>query len=146
MKKISRDVDYQEGLILAFSIDWGIERFKGNEEESLKALEKSMELLEKCNDCSDYTYNITRYSYAVDRWKREYDPNCAYIFEGCINYFEAKGYFKGLIHALGYLSEVYFRTQKRFGVQQLTKRMYSKIVLGYQRIYKQSCIISLGQF
>ena len=128
MKQISRDVDYQEGLILAFSIEWGIERLKGNKEKSLKALKKAMELLETCNNCSCYTYNITHYSYAVDKWKRERDPNCAYIFEECINYFENRGYYRGLIRALGYLSRVYFLTQKRVGVQQLTRNMYNRIM------------------
>jgi len=112
MKQIASNLDYQEGLILAFSIEWGVERFKGNEEKSLEALQKSMDLLEACSNCSCYTYNITHYSYAFDKWKRESDPNCACIFEECIDYFERKGYYKGLIRALGYLSTIYFQTQK----------------------------------
>lgn len=127
MKQIASNLDYQEGLILAFSIEWGVERFKGNEEKSLEALQKSMDLLEACSNCSCYTYNITRYSYAFDKWKRESDPNCACIFEECIDYFERKGYYKGLIRALGYLSTIYFQTQKRVGVQQLTKNIYRKL-------------------
>ncbi|GAG70703.1 unnamed protein product, partial [marine sediment metagenome] len=69
MKHIANMLDYQEGLILAFSIEWGIERFKGNDKKSLEVLQKSMDLLEKCTNCSCYTYNITRYSYAFDKWK-----------------------------------------------------------------------------
>ncbi|MHA1420291.1 MAG: hypothetical protein ACTSWD_07800 [Candidatus Heimdallarchaeota archaeon] len=127
MKQISKEIYYEEGLILAFSIEWGVERFKGNEDESLKAIQKSMELLEACNNCSHYTYHITRYSYAINKWRREHNPSSADIFEECVKYFAKKGFYKGLIRALGYLSVIYFHTQKQNGIHELIKKFYSKL-------------------
>jgi len=127
MKQISKNIGYQEGMILAFSIKWGIARFRGNEDRSSRILQKSIDLLEKCDNCSNYTYYITRYSYAINKWRKERDPECVDILEECIQYFERKGYIKGLIRGFGYLGVMYCHLQKRKGLQNLTRSMYNKL-------------------
>ena len=127
MKQISKDILYEEGLILAFSIEWGVERFKGREDRSLKAMQKSMELLKTCKNCSDYTYHVTRYSYAINEWRKEHNPSSADILEDCIKYFADTGLHKGLIRALGYLSIIYFHTQKQKGIHEIIQRFYVRL-------------------
>ena len=127
MKQISKEISYEEGLILAYSMEWGVERFKGKEDRSLKAMKKSMELLETCKNCSGYTYHITRYSYAINEWRKEHNPRTADILEDCVKYFADNGFYKGLIRALGYLSVIYFQTQRQKGIHELIRRFYLRL-------------------
>ncbi|MCE7737900.1 MAG: hypothetical protein KAU62_14255 [Candidatus Heimdallarchaeota archaeon] len=49
MIQLSTKIDYTNGLALAYSTKWGVEKLKGNKEQSLIALESSMNILNKAS-------------------------------------------------------------------------------------------------
>ena len=113
MKSASEELNYLEGIILSYSIEWGIEKYKGNEELSHTAIQNAMSLLEKHDNLDDYVYNVCRYSYAIDAWLEKHDPKSGEILEECFSYFVNRGIYKGAIHSLGYLSLIYFHISRR---------------------------------
>ncbi|MHA1219591.1 MAG: hypothetical protein ACTSSN_03005 [Candidatus Heimdallarchaeaceae archaeon] len=132
MKQISSEIDYQEGLILAFSIEWGVERFKGNEDKSMKALRKTMDLLEACDTCNKYTFHIARYSYAFNKWIEDHDPRSSDIFEECLKYFYENGFYRSVAQTLGILLVIYQHTYDN----KRASRVAKKILLN-QNLFKE---------
>ena len=125
MKNLSRKMNYTEGLILCYSIEWGLEKFVGNQTKSKEAILKAMELLKSWNNPEEYVYNITRYSYAIEIWLEDYDFKSREIFEECVSYFIKVGNYKGLIHSLGYLSIIYLHMQERKKAIKIAQKILS---------------------
>ncbi len=125
MKNLATKMNYTEGLILCYSIEWGFEKFIGNQTKSKKAILKAMELLKSSNNLDIYTYNVTRYSYAIEIWLEDYDFKSCEIFEECVSYFINVGNYKGLFHSLGYLSIIYLHMQKRNKAIKIAQKILS---------------------
>ncbi len=125
MKVISRKMNYKEGLILSYSIEWGLEKFIGNQTKSKESILKAMELLKSSKNFDLYVYNTTRYSYAVEIWLEDYNFKSCEIFEECVSYFIKVGNYKGLIHSLGYLSIIYLHMQKRNKTIKIANKILS---------------------
>ena len=128
MKSISEELNYPEGIILSYSIEWGIEKFKGNKNLSHIAIHKAMFLLKKHDNIDNYVYNVCRYSYAIHNWLEKHDLKSGNILEECFSYFINKGIFKGAIHALGYLSLIYnYFSRRTEAIEMATKLLASEI-------------------
>ncbi len=128
MKKVSKEINYEDGLILCYSIEWGLEKFKGNIQQSKRAIEKAMELIEIAENLDDYVYYLCYYSYAIEIWLDKHDPRSGEILEECVPYFLNKGLHKGLVHALGYLSIIYLQIQRRKKATAIIKKILSSKV------------------
>jgi tetratricopeptide (TPR) repeat protein len=123
MKSNSEELNYLEGTILSYSIEWGIERFKGNKNLSHTAIQKAISLLEKHYSVDKYVYNVCRYSYAIDNWLGKHDLRSKKILEECFTYFISRGIFKGAIHSLGYLSLIYNYFSRRTEAIEMAKKL-----------------------
>ncbi len=111
MLTISEEINYQDGIVWAYSYIWYAEKIKGNKEKSAKAMDKSLEILNQLTDCDKYIHYFILYSYAVDKWLEEHDPTSIQIFEDCLNYFYHNKFYRSLAQTLGMLSVIYMRTQ-----------------------------------
>ncbi|MHA1345043.1 MAG: hypothetical protein ACTSVO_00635 [Candidatus Heimdallarchaeaceae archaeon] len=125
MRNLSRKMNYTEGLILSYSIEWGLEKFIGNQTKSKEAIIKAMELIKSSNNLDEYIHNVTRYSYAIEIWLEDYDFKSCEIFEECVSYFIKVGNYKGLFHSLGYLSIIYLHMQRRNKAIKIAQRILS---------------------
>ncbi len=123
MKSLSEELNYLEGIILSYSVEWGIEKFKGNKNLSHIAIQKAMSLLEKHDNIDNYVYNVCRYSYAIDNWLEKHDLKSGDILEECFSYFIDKWIIKGAIHSLGYLSLIYNYFSRRTEAIEMAKKL-----------------------
>jgi len=124
MKLLAKRENYQNGLALSSSIEWGVEKLKGNKELAFKAVNSSINLLEKSKLQDDYIYYVCQYSWAIERWLEKHDANVINILEGCILYFYKKGFHRGLIQTLGILSIIYLRTQDKKKAIEISKKLF----------------------
>ncbi|MFW9851735.1 MAG: hypothetical protein ACFFDS_02225 [Candidatus Thorarchaeota archaeon] len=125
MKSLSEEIDYLGGLVLCYSIEWGLEKFKGNRIKSRDAIHKAMDLLETANELDSYVYNVSRYSFALEIWLENHDFKSACILEDCVSFFLKEKNYKGLIHSLGYLSIIYSHSQNRQKAIKTAQRIIS---------------------
>ena len=125
MLNLSKRVKYQEGLALAYSTKWGIEKYKGNKEQSLQAMKKSIEIVEKIGKRDPYVYHICKYTYGIEIWLEHHMIECVTIFEECIPYFYRNGFNRGFIQSLGILSVIYSKTQDVRKLDELSKIVLS---------------------
>ncbi len=129
---ISNEINYQEGIAWAHSYVWYIEKVKGNEKKSAKAMDKSLEILNQLTDCDRYIHYFILYSYAVEKWLEERDTKSADILEECADYFFQNGFYRSLVQALGILLIIYQRTQNSEKVLETSKGL-----LGNKSVFEQ---------
>jgi len=120
---ISKEINYQDGIAWAHSYVWYIEKVKGNEKKSAKAMDKSLETLNQLTDCDRYIHHFILYSYAVEKWLEERDPKSADILEECAEYFFQNGFYRSLVQTLGILAIIYQRTKSREKVLETSKSL-----------------------
>ncbi|MHA1203130.1 MAG: hypothetical protein ACTSQ4_11510 [Candidatus Heimdallarchaeaceae archaeon] len=114
-------IDYIEGLALAYTTKWGIEKSQGNKEASADSLLKAKEAISRINS-KDYTYYICTYSFAIHDWLVSRDIKVVKRLEECCEYFYSRGFFHGLAMGLGILTIIYQQTQNREGSMQLIRK------------------------
>ncbi len=132
MLTISKEIDYQDGIAWAYSYVWYIEKVKGNEKKSAKAMDKSLETLNQLTDCDKYIHHFILYSYAVEKWLEERDPRSIDILEECTDYFFQNGFYRSLVQTLGLLLIIYQRTQNREKVLEI-----SQVLLGNKSVFEK---------
>ena len=125
MKKQSIERNYKGGLILSLSIEWGIEKLKGNKEDSKRAITQCMSLLENNNEHDEYIYHICRYIYATEQWIEEHNYKCSSILEDLIPYFHRKGFHRSIAQILGILSIIYQHTQNEAKASYIGEQLFS---------------------
>ncbi len=126
MKKQSIEQNYKDGLILSLSIEWGIEKLKGNKENSRRAITQCMTLLGNNNATDEYVYHICRYIYATEQWIDEHNYQCSNILEGLIPYFHRKGFHRSIAQILGMLLIIYQHTQNEAKASYISEQLFSK--------------------
>ena len=132
MLTISEEISYQDGIAWAYSYIWYIEKVKGNEKKSAKAMDKSLEILNQLTDCNRYIHHFILYSYAVEKWLEERDTKSSDILEECADYFFQNGFYRSLVQTLGILLIIYQRTQNSEKVLEISKGL-----LGNKRVYEK---------
>jgi len=122
MIELALKTDYDEGLALAYTTKWGIEKFQGNNKISRESLVKAKDAVSKVNS-KDYTYYVCTYSFAVQEWLVNRDNKVEEILEECCNYFYSRGFYHGLVMGLGILKIIYQQTQNKEKSMKLTKKI-----------------------
>ncbi len=125
MKSISEINMYHDRLAWVYSYIWYVEKFEGNKEQSVEAIEKAWELLNKFSYDNEYIYYFVRYSYGFELWVEKHDINSSIIFEECFQYFHKNSFYRSSIQTLGILSIIYTRTQNSNRILELSKRILS---------------------
>ncbi len=125
MIQLSTKIDYTNGLALAYSTKWGVEKLKGNKEQSLIALESSMNILNKASKRDDYIYFICNYTFAFSKWTENHDITSSITFEECFEYFSKNGFYRSSVQTIGILGIIYTRTQNSRKILDLSRKILS---------------------
>ncbi len=125
MKEISRKIDYDGGLALAYNVEWYIEKYKGNKQRSKEALDESMKFISLNDNIEEYDYYVCNYSFAIEKWLIKRDVTAAEILEKCAEYFMQKGFYRSLTFALGVLILIYQQDQNWGKTLSISKRILS---------------------
>lgn len=112
MFRISKETNYNAGLTLAHSIEWGVLKLKGKPKKSMAALKKAKLLLERREQKKDYIYYVCKYSFALDNWLLNHKYETTVDFEECSVYFYKEGYYRSLAQTFGLQSLIYTRTHE----------------------------------
>ncbi len=112
MFRISKEINYIDGLILAYSIEWGILKLEGRIKESTNSLRKVKLLLSKNEQKDNYVYYICKYSLAFEDWVLNHNFETANDFEDCSKFFYKEGFYRSLAQTFSFLSVIYSRRQQ----------------------------------
>ncbi len=132
MYKIAERQEYREGLAFYYSFVWYIEKFKGKQEQSKKAILKAKDILDHTEKKNEYIYHFVRYSYAVEQWTAYQDKDCTEIFEECLLYFYNNEFYRSVIQTLGLLTIIYQQTQNKEKASSV-----SKLLLNHSHSFNQ---------
>jgi len=125
MEEISININYNEGLALAYYKKWYIWKLRGEKERSRESLDKSIDYVQLL-ESKNYAYHVCMYSFAVDKWLRERDTNSTNILEKCADYFFENGFYRSFAQCLAILLLIYQQTQDKKKSMELTKKIISK--------------------
>jgi tetratricopeptide (TPR) repeat protein len=123
IKELSLLVSLDEGICLAYQLEWHVEKLKGKKDKNSKMIESAIEILNQKKINDEYTYYGCKYSYALELWFENRDYKCASFLEECVNYFYSNGFYHGLAMSLGVLSIIYQQTQNKEKSMKLLKRI-----------------------
>ncbi|MBY8999583.1 MAG: hypothetical protein KGD64_01590 [Candidatus Heimdallarchaeota archaeon] len=112
MFRISEEINYSDGLILAHSIKWGILKLEGRIKESTNALRKVESLLSNTEQKDEYVYYMCKYSLAFEDWMLNHNSEVANDFEKCNEFFFKEGFYRSLAQTYSFLSVIYTRKQE----------------------------------
>ncbi|MHA1202454.1 MAG: hypothetical protein ACTSQ4_08025 [Candidatus Heimdallarchaeaceae archaeon] len=112
MFRISKEINYSEGLILAYSIEWGVLKLEGRSEESTNALREVELLLSKTKQKDKYAHYICKYSIAFEDWILNHNLEVVNDFEECGKFFYKEGFYRGLAQTFSFLSVICTRKQE----------------------------------
>lgn len=124
MKELSNEINYVEGLALAYNVEWYIEKLKGNTKKSKKALEKSINNIKKNPNPEEYAFHVCRYSLAVENWLNDHNIESAIILEECSSYFFKEGHYRSFAQVLGLLSIIYTRIHESKKILHLSNQIF----------------------
>ncbi|MCE7743469.1 MAG: hypothetical protein GOP50_13545 [Candidatus Heimdallarchaeota archaeon] len=125
MIELATKIDYVEGLALAYTTKWGIEKSQGNMKISTESLAKAIDNVSKL-DSKDYAYYICTYSFAIHEWLVNRDAGVEDRLEECCNYFYYRGFYHGLVMGLGILAIIYLQTQNKEKSMKLTRKILGR--------------------
>ena len=125
MLKLSKDMNYQNGMAFSYTFFWYIERYYGNIGKSRSAIKKAMKSLKLSSEFDEYIHNVCYYCFAMDQWLVEHSNYATKNFEKCFNYFLVNGFHKNTMQILGILVIIYQRMQNKRKVIKISKRIMS---------------------
>ncbi|TFG10154.1 hypothetical protein EU534_01330 [Candidatus Heimdallarchaeota archaeon] len=125
MKEISKDINYNEGLALAYYKMWYIWKLKGEKKRSQEALDKSINYVQLLKS-QNYTYHVCMYSFAVNKWLNERNIVSANILEKCADYFFENGFYRSFAQCLAILLLIYQQTQNKKKSMKLAEKIIIK--------------------
>jgi len=124
--QLSSSISFDIGFCLYYQLKWIIEKFRGNKEESSKAIEIANKYISKEIIDDEYVYYGCKYAYALELWFNSRNLDSSYLLEECCQYFYSNDFYHGLVMSLGILTIIYQQTQNKEKSMDLTKKILER--------------------